>query len=227
MIFERSNNMYSLVFADYNLLPIMNRFGVRLGFRDKTVEQVCLENDIDPDFFLAVANTYVNPDYFPESGLEKFDPRQIVDYLRRTHRYYLEYSIPKLDALLHDLVRSGDRESLLAISTFYDEYKAEFYAHIEDEEVNVFPYVFSLLESGNHAAYSIINFEKTHTNLDEKLSDLRNLMVKYLKAQYDDNLCYEFLLSLHHLEDDLKDHARIEDHILVPLIKNIEGTRKK
>ena len=40
-----------------SLIPVINRFGIRLGLGDKSVNQICEEYGIDPDFFLIVINT--------------------------------------------------------------------------------------------------------------------------------------------------------------------------
>ena len=77
-------------------------------------------------------------------------------------------------------------------------------------------------KQGQYGKYSIRQFEKEHTNVDEKLNDLKNLLLKYLKPDYDQNHCNEFLFALFQLEQDLKDHARIEDKILVPNVLEME-----
>jgi len=35
-----------------SLIPVLNRFGIRLGLGDKSVSQICKEYDLDTDFFL-------------------------------------------------------------------------------------------------------------------------------------------------------------------------------
>jgi regulator of cell morphogenesis and NO signaling len=62
--------------------------------------------------------------------------------------------------------------------------------------------------------------------VDAKLNDLKNLVIKFLVADYDDNLCNDFLITLLRFERDLIDHARIEDKILVPIVSRIENTLK-
>jgi len=223
MNFESRTLMADLVFSNYNLLPVLNRFGIRLGFRDQTVEDICLQKGINKDFFLAIVNTYVDPSYLPSSGLLEFNPLLIVDYLKRTHQYYISYSIPRIERMLDKLVNSGKSEKMQLISKFYKEYVDEFFIHIKDEEDNLFPYVERLVHNEYDNHYKISTFEKVHTSLDEKISDLRNLIVKFLQEDYDDNACNEFLIALHNFEDDLKDHARIEDLILVPIVKKMES----
>lgn len=222
-IFTREHRMADLVLSDYNLLPIINRFGIRLGFRDKTVEQICKERNVNSEFFLAIINTYINPDYLPDSGLINVPVNSIVDYLQQTHRYYIEYTVPEIERLLSLLLKSSNTHNLHLIEKFYLDYKVELIEHIQNEESQVFPYVLNLVnDKFRKVNYSIHSFEREHTDLDEKLSDLRNLIIKYLEPTYNDNLCNDFLLALQRFEDDLKDHARIEDKILVPVVAKIE-----
>ncbi|KAB2871792.1 MAG: hypothetical protein F9K37_02250 [Bacteroidales bacterium] len=222
-IFTREHRMADLVLSDYNLLPIINRFGIRLGFRDKTVEQICKERNVNSEFFLAIINTYINPDYLPDSGLINVPVNSIVDYLQQTHRYYIEYTVPEIERLLSLLLKSSNTQNLHLIEKFYLDYKVELIEHIQNEESQVFPYVLNLVnDKFRKVNYSIHSFEREHTDLDEKLSDLRNLIIKYLEPTYNDNFCNDFLLALQRFEDDLKDHARIEDKILVPVVAKIE-----
>lgn len=219
--------MASIVHSNYNVLPIINRLGVRLGLKDKTVAEVCESNGINSSFFLAIVNTYANSDYFPQQELLSFSPLQIVDYLRKTHHYYISYELPKIEGLLNQMLTGyeNDCPSLKLIHEFFIKYRQELISHIAEEEDRVFPYIIKLVEKGIHEpkGYSILNFEKEHTNVDEKLSDLRNLIVKYVEPKYNDNYCNEFLIALDRFETDIKDHARIEDKILVPMILKIEA----
>ena len=49
-----NDKMISIIRSNYELLPVLNRFGLKLGFKDKTVKEICEENYINPDFFLAI-----------------------------------------------------------------------------------------------------------------------------------------------------------------------------
>ena len=70
------------------LIPLINRFGIRLGFGDKDIEAVCEEHNIDACFFTAILNTFTFESYFSESKLKSFTIPQWIDYLRKTHIYY-------------------------------------------------------------------------------------------------------------------------------------------
>jgi regulator of cell morphogenesis and NO signaling len=58
--------------------------------------------------------------------------------------------------------------------------------------------------------------------VDEKLNDLKNLIIKYISPDYDENICNDFLITLSLFEKDLEDHARIEDKIMMPMTIEIE-----
>lgn len=231
LLFKSKNRLFDIINANYDLLPVINRFGIRLGFKDKTVSEVCNDHNINEDFFLALINTYNNPDYFPERELIGFSPILIINYLRRTHDYYVNYFIPKIEKLLANLI-SGSSEGykeFKMIDTFYKKYKNELLLHIEDEEKNVFPYIIQLLEKERppQLDYSIHSFEQEHLNVEDKLNDLKNLIIKYIEPSYRDNDCNEFLINLQRFERDIKDHARIEDIILIPQVVAIEKELKK
>ncbi len=52
--------------------------------------------------------------------------------------------------------------------------------------------------------------------------DLKNIIIKYLPASKQQQIRYKLLKELVVLENDLHDHARIEDLVLVPKVKALE-----
>ena len=77
------------------------------------------------------------------------------------------------------------------------------------------------------AGYSIGQFEKNHSNIDEKLNDLKNIVMKYLPDICDPVLRNDVLYHIFCLEDDLRHHTLIEDNVLVPLVGILERERRK
>ena len=230
-LFRKEDKMSTLISGNYNLLPVINRFGIRLGFKEKTIHEVCLENNIHVDFFLAIVNTYTDESYFPEAELLAFSPVLIIEYLKNTHKYYIEYVLPKIEQLLNQVLLSCDENcsSLKMISTFYQKYKAELLLHLKLEDEKVFPYIINLYQkkelSVNGSSIEVI--ENEHTNVEVKLSDLKNLVIRHLSPTYDDNTMNEFLTALFQFENDLNDHARIEDHILIVQVIEFEKELRK
>lgn len=225
-MYTKQNRIIDIIEDNYNLLPIINRFGIYLGNKDKIIESICNELNIDIDLFLLIINTYSDKKSFPEKEMKSFSPLLIIEYLKKTHIYYIQYVFPRLDSLLLQLIDSDKSENkqLLIINQFYIKYKEEFLLHVKEEDELLFPYILKIMEDSElNSNYSIHSFEKEHTNVDEKLNDLKNLIIKYIDPVYDINACNEFLLTLFRFEKDIKDHARIEDKILIPQIVEIEN----
>jgi len=223
--FTKKDKIIDLIEANYHLLPVINRFGINLGNMDKSLEKICLSQNINVGFCLVIINTFHDEDYFPETELKSFSPMLIIDYLKKTHQYYIEYVLPKLEYLLRQLIESNKTEirQLDIIEQFYKKYREELLLHIKEEEEQVFPYIKDLLaDQHTTAKYNIHTFEKEHSNVDIKLNDLKNLIIKYIAPVYDINTCNEFLITLFRFEKDIKDHARIEDKILIPQVVELE-----
>lgn len=217
--------MSEVLIKNYHLLPVINRFGIKLGFGDASVDDVCKLHNIDTDFFLIIINTFHNENYFPEQKMQSFDPLKVVNYLQKTHEYYLNIILPRMEEVLGKLINScrSNCEKMELIRKFYQTYKQELTAHIDDEEDNVFPYIKKLIKNRKIIpGYSIHAFEKEHSNMDMKLNDLTMLFLKYLDPVYNSTYCNDFLIMLLRFEKDLKNHARIEDYVLVPTVEAIE-----
>lgn len=54
--YKSTDKMIDLISDDYSLLQVMSRFGLSLGFGDKTVKEVCEQNSVDCQTFLIVVN---------------------------------------------------------------------------------------------------------------------------------------------------------------------------
>ena len=61
-----------LILHDYLLVPVITRFGIKLGFGEKTIAQLCKENNIQTDFFLDIINAFHDSDFFPNENLQNF-----------------------------------------------------------------------------------------------------------------------------------------------------------
>ena len=225
-IFTKQDKIIDLIEINYHLLPVINRFGINLGNKDKSLEKICSKENINIDFFLAIINTFHSKDYFPEEELKSFSPLLIIDYLKKTHSHYANHVLPKLELLLQQLIESNntDIHQLDIIEQFYQKYKKELILHVQEEEELVFPYIISLVENGKaNSEYTIHTFEKEHSNIEVKLNDLKSLIIKYLEPVYDNNICNEFLISLYRFEKDIIDHNRIESKILIPQTVELES----
>ena len=51
-----------------------------------------------------------------------------------------------------------------------------------------------------------------------QLCDLRSIMVRHLSGQYNDNLAYAVIFAIGSIERDIRQHNRIRNRILTPII---------
>ncbi len=240
MLIEKDMKLADVLHHDHNLIPVINRFGLTLGFGDNTIDEICQAQNVDSDFFLTILNTFHDPRYFASRHLKSFPVKLLINYLKETHKNYLVERIPYIAELIHQLIdeSSTHKADYQLLQNFFEEYKKELTKHIEREEKVVYPYVFVLenaISTGHTTqqlldqvhSYSITDYEEEHENVEEKLYDLKNIIIKYLPPTTNQNLCFTILHELFILEKDLNEHARIEDTILVPKVEEMELIIKK
>lgn len=228
--------MADIIHLNYQLLTILERFDISLGFGDKAIKVVCEENNVNVEFFLEIINSYHDPNYFPRQNLQSFPVHLIIHYLQKTHNYYLDKKIPLIETYIEELINSCDsknKANLKLVDQFFRVYKDELDNHIQREETKVQPYVLQIEEAFTNKqlpeevwkqmnTYSIDDFEDEHDNMEDKLYDLKNIIIKYLPPIKNMDLCNNILFELFRLEADLNNHARIEDKVLVPKIRIME-----
>ena len=131
-----------------SLIPVINRFGIRLGLGDKSVKAICEEYRLDTDFLLTVINTFLNEEYFPEKKLQTFHTSQIIDYLTKTNQYYQRYQIPNIERHLGSFISMSTpgNNTLNLIGKFFSSFKEELTSRIEKDDRVWFPYCLSLSE---------------------------------------------------------------------------------
>ena len=110
------------------------------------------------------------------------------------------------------------------IDKFYDDYDNEIINHFKYEEEVVFPYIESLMENNRacDTQYRIGQFEENHSNINEKLNDLKNIIAKYLDEKFSSPQRFELLNDIYGVENDLRKHSLIENKLLIPLVEKLE-----
>ncbi len=236
MHIHKDMKMADVIHLNHHLLHVINRFGIQLGFGDSSVEKVCHDYKANLDFFLEIVNTYHDPTYFPVGHLQKFPASMLIDYLQKTHQYYLEVKIPEIEAYIQSLIEDVAIEAnhLYLLKDFFDNYKNELVAHINKEEQRVYPYALSLekmlakknplpVDEAVRESYSIHEYEEDHDDVESKLFDLKNIIIKYLPSPVESKKFNIILHELFELEKDLNNHGHIEDLILIPIVERMEA----
>lgn len=217
-----------LIDIDYSLLQVISRMGLDLKYAGMPVSEACRKCGIDPDTFILICNVYSFPDHIPsQEELAGGDIRNIIDYLHSSHLYYMGQALRVLENSFDKLVAPFDEKQKKVVLKFFNDYKDELDKHFAYEEEVVFPYIEALRRDGVKASeYSIEQFEEHHENVEEKLEDLKNIVMKYLPGDCSNELKIMVLLSIYHLHDDLRRHTYVENNILVPIVSGFERDGK-
>lgn len=226
-LFSGTMKMADLLDINFQLMGVLSRVGIPFGFGDDSVEDACQKYGVSTNTFLLICNVYTYDGYIPSAEtLRNIDVKDIVTYLRQSHSYYMGVLMDLLEGAIERMVQPCTDKYKAIIRNFFLQYKEELAKHFEYEEKEVFPYVESVL---NHSAgddFKIYQYEENHSNVEEKLCDLKNIVMKYMPKECDSQKVYHVLLYIFSLEKDLEKHTSIENDILVPVVNRLEEHEK-
>lgn len=220
-MYEADDKMISLIADNYNLLESLGRFGINLGFGDKTVREVCEDQQVDTYTFLAIVNFSING-YRNIDDDGRISVPTILHYLKASHEYFLDFQLPNIRKELREALDENDNLARL-IMKMYDSYAHEIRTHMKYEEQTVFPYVDALLKEQSTGDFDIETFSKHHGQTTVRLRELKNIIIKYLPSDTQrNNLLTTVLYDLYKNEEWLGQHAEVEDYIFIPAIRRME-----
>lgn len=218
--------MIDLISDNYTMLQGLGAFGIRLGFGDKTVEEVCKEQGVDSYTFLAVVNFIING-YAPKDSDDRIDVETILGYLRASHRFFLDFQLPSIREKLKATLCQDDSMSTLILH-LYDEYAHDIQKHMRYEEKTLFPYVEALLRGEQTSRYNVGIFSKNHSDTTGKFQELKSIIIKYLpQDNLSNNKLTDTLYDIYNNEEWLCNHSNVEDCIFVPAIRLLEKKVKE
>lgn len=210
--------MRDLVRDKSSLILVMGRFGIPLGFADKTVREVCRTHGVDERTFLEVVNFVVNGTANPAS----VSLLSLIGYLKQAHEYYLDFKLPNIRRMLIEAIDcSGNNDIAVLIVRFYDEYVTEVRKHMEYENEVVFTYVERLMQGYLNRNYAISAFAGKHSPIGYKLKELKDIIIRYYPER-NNYLLNAVLLDIILCERDLTSHCIIEDRLFVPAVRLVE-----
>jgi len=191
--------------------------------------------NIDQRFIYTLLKAFENEESFSEKEYEKFSLEIIIDYIRRTHRYYLTKKLCEIEQSIHILLKdySGNHPLLRILNSFFSEYTTDLTIHIREEEKQLLPYIKYLLKFEKTEAsaaeffivtkdYSLQTFINSHHDTEQDLSNVRNAIRNYQPPKTNQTPYRILLTQLQAFEKDLSVHALIEDKVLIPRALKLE-----
>ena len=212
--------MCDLVCDRYAVLQVMSRFGIALGFGDRTIAEVCTASNVDTATFLAVVNLLMFPGADGSAHAGEVSVRTLTDYLHNSHDYFLGFRLPAIRRKLIEAVDCSQSDVSFAILRYFDEYVAEVHKHMAYEETTVFPYVEALLAGEKGSQYSMEVFRRHHDQIEERLRELKNIIIKYYPTGSTNEL-NGVLFDIFTCEQELASHNAVENEIFIPAVEQL------
>lgn len=217
--YNENDKMISLLANDYRLLDVLSRFGIPLGFSDKTIKEICREAGVDCDTFLAVA-AFMHSPSDTEMESARLSLPSLLHYLKQSHIYFLDFYLPSIRRKLLDGITLRDSDVSFLIIKLFDEYVEDVREHMEEEEKHLFKLVDTLVAGDKTPVYDFPLYSRHHEEVGTKLRELKNIIIKYCPPDANANLLNAALYDIYRCEEELGSHCKIEDKILIPAIQS-------
>lgn len=223
--YNDNSKIADIILSNKDQLLLLEHLGIEQVVKSKSVKDICGEINICTDLFLSMVQLYDGGQISEQPDFHKNDINAILLYLRNCHNYYLNEKVPKIRRYVNLVLE--ENPSLKMLQDFTEGYIQEITEHFAYENNIVFPYVKALAENSTISKiYSVTEYKHHHSNIDDKLADLQELILKYLPFSDNNHLRRKLYFCLSELEYDLKIHSSIEDNILIPLVEKLEMETK-
>ncbi len=226
--YNRTDQMSSLIGDDYRMLQILSRFGISLGFGDKTVDATCKACHVDTATFLAVVNYVKNAGHAHINELkEQVKLPDLLTYLKNSHSYFVDFRLPSIRRkIIASIDCSAQNQIAFLILKFYDEYALEVQRHMEFENTHVHPHVEMLLQGRmpKETLREVVNqHEGNHASLEKSIDELKSIIIKYYPSEANAQLLNDALMDIYMMEEDLLMHCHLEDSLFSECVRHLEA----
>ncbi len=187
------------------------------------------------DFISLLARCFEDESAFRSSDFNDVPMDILMDYIRRTHRLYLDKSLQEIEQSIHLLCTAypSGHPILAVLNNFYLDYKTDLIIHIRQEDERLLPYIQFLetsLKGGfnpheffkNRKHFSMQLFIDNHSDNDSELETVRARILTYDPPPMNRFIYGVLVQQLEFFRQDLKIHGMIEDRVLIPRALDME-----
>ncbi|MDR0547217.1 MAG: hemerythrin domain-containing protein, partial [Dysgonamonadaceae bacterium] len=166
--YRETDALSRLISENYAALSVLSRFGIPMGFGDKSIQEVCIENNVDTETFLAII--HLLSDKAPDTTLTSISIPALIEYLRSSHSYFLDYRLPGIRKTLTEVLSDGLDDLNHAVVEYFDQFAVAVRKHMMYENNKVFPSV----AAKDKEKYSA-DFGKQHASIETRLTEFKNI----------------------------------------------------
>ncbi len=193
----------------------------------RTLQQACTESELKVEDIISDLQKIENGNS-KTLLYEKMSLEQIADYIVMTHHSYVKKEMPAILGYLQKVAakHGGHHPELFKIFEIFTDVNEEMTAHMNKEEVILFPRIKAIEQEIKTVVENKINttyisspievMEQEHDHAGNLLNEIRLLTNDYTAP---DDACTTYKLSyaaLQAFELDLHQHVHLENNILFP-----------
>lgn len=208
------------------LIYMLERFNIALGIGNMSFTEIAEKYNIEINALLNIGQVTIgeSPQWY-ECNSESIT--DVISFLENSHKSLQTTKISLVNNLISDYSKEIPDSYGIMLKTFFMKYIEDVNEHFNYEDKIVFPYILKLNKAYQRGEYNdfdfnIEKFQGNHTDIEQKLRDLKNILIRHIPANIKSNYRNIILLKLYDLETDINLHSQIEDLILIPLVKKIE-----
>jgi len=220
-----TNSPKSIISYNRNIDHLFGRYNIGSD-STKNLDKICQDDEINIDLLLDLINCYDDLDFLKKTNFEEYSILDLIDYLEKSHQYYLLKRIPEIEQSLEKLTQQESFTFNYVLLMFFKEYKKDIISHFKTEDEILFPFckvlhnylqknsqedLIFILEN-QKKAFSIM---RDHQQNKDGIDDLQNVLLKYSPNNKKLSYFEIFLNQMSVFQHDLKIHAEIEENILV------------
>ena len=217
-----------------NINHLFNRYKIE-SESNENLNEICAKEEINVDLLTDLINCYNDLDFLKETKFENYSIPVLVDYLEKSHKYYLEKRIPELEQSLLKLTHQESFSFNYVLINFFKEYKKDIISHFKTEDEILFPfckvlYNYLQFKSQEDLIFILENQKKAfalmehHKQNKDEIHDLQRVLLKYSPNSKKLSYFEIFLNQMCIFQQDLKIHAEIEENVLMKKTTSILKT---
>jgi len=213
---------------DRNIVHLFSRFNIGSDSKQKLIE-ICEQDEINVHLLVDLIHCYNDLSYLEKTKFEDYSINDLIDYLQKSHLYYLDKRIPEIEQSLHKLSLQERFSFNYIFIKFFKEYKKDIVSHFKTEDEVLFPFCKILdrylkFNEQEDLIYILENKETVYKLMDQHkknnddVNDLQKLLIKYSPSSNKLSYFEIFLNQMSIFQKDLKIHAEIEENVLMEKI---------
>lgn len=225
-----------IVADNYQAAALFSKYGIDFCCRGhRSLQEVADKNNLSVTELIEALGALENKGSGDQINFQTWDLDLLADYIEKTHHRYVRKRIPEIIPYLVKVVKvhGNAHPELLEIANEFDAAAIELNAHMQKEELNLFPHIRNMVQARDaqkltidspfgSVQYPIQEMMKEHDEEGVRFRKIRALSNNYTPPE---DACQTYRVTfsmLEEFEQDLHKHIHLENNILFPKAAELE-----